>query len=57
MIMDEMVAAIERGEEIPENWMLDPGFSLTRGNFQERAMDMWGCKLLAEREGKETVVE
>ncbi len=37
--------------------MLDPGFSLTRGNFQERAMDMWGCKLLAEREGKETVVE
>ena len=57
MVMDEMVAAIERGEETPEKWMLDPGFSLTRGNFEERAMDMWGCKLLAEREGKETVVE
>jgi ABC-type sugar transport system substrate-binding protein len=57
MVMDEMVAAIERGDKTPEKWMLDPGFSLTRGNFEERAMDMWGCKLLAEQEGNETVFE
>jgi ABC-type sugar transport system substrate-binding protein len=57
MIMDAMVEAINAGEATPEKWMLDPGFSLTRGNFQERAMDMWGCKLLAEKEGKASVLD
>jgi inositol transport system substrate-binding protein len=57
MIMDAMVEAINAGEQTPEKWMLDPGFSLTRGNFEERAMDMWGCKLLAEQEGKASVLD
>ena len=55
--MDAMVEAINSGEKTPEKWMLDPGFSLTRGNFEERAMDMWGCKLLAEQEGKASVLD
>jgi inositol transport system substrate-binding protein len=57
MIMDAMIEAIDAGDKIPEKWMLDPGFSLTRGNFEERAMDMWGCKLLAEQEGKASVLD
>lgn len=57
MVMDAMVAAIDKGDKTPEKWMLDPGFSLTRGNFAERAMDMWGCKLLAEKEGKKSVLD
>ena len=30
--------------------MDDPGFALTRGNYEKKHMDMWGCKLL---DGKE----
>ena len=33
------------GEKTPENWMDDPGFALTQANWDEREMDMWGCKL------------
>ncbi len=36
------------GETTPENWMDDPGFALTQGNWEEKANDMWGCKLFAE---------
>ncbi len=28
--------------------MDDPGFALTQGNWEEKANDMWGCKLFAE---------
>ena len=35
-------------EVAPENWMDDPGFALTQGNWEEKANDMWGCKLFAE---------
>ena len=47
-IMQAMLDAIAAGETTPENWMDDPGFALTQGNWEERAMDMWGCKLFAE---------
>ena len=39
---------IHAGETTPENWMDDPGFALTQGNWEEKANDMWGCKLFAE---------
>ncbi len=48
MIMDAMLAAIEKGEKMPDQWLDDPGFALTQGNLAEREMEMWGCKLLAE---------
>ncbi len=47
-IMNAMLEAIEAGETTPENWMDDPGFALTQANWEERAEDMWGCKLFAE---------
>jgi inositol transport system substrate-binding protein len=54
MMLDAMLSAIEEGKETPENWMNDPGFALTQGNWDERKMDMWGCKLYyEEQEGSE----
>ena len=47
-IMQAMLDAIEAGETTPENWMDDPGFALTQANWEERAEDMWGCKLFVE---------
>jgi ABC-type sugar transport system substrate-binding protein len=47
-IMQVMLDAIAAGEKTPENWLDDPGFALTQGNWEERANDMWGCKLFAE---------
>jgi inositol transport system substrate-binding protein len=47
-IMQAMLDAIAAGETTPENWMDDPGFALTQGNWEEKANDMWGCKLFAE---------
>jgi ABC-type sugar transport system substrate-binding protein len=44
-IMNAMLAAIEKGEKTPEQWIDDPGFALTQGNMKERKMDMWGNKL------------
>lgn len=49
-LMTELLRAIEAGEKTPEKWMEDPGFALTQANMDERAMDMWGFKLLVERE-------
>jgi len=47
-IMKAMLDAIAKGEKTPENWMDDPGFALTQANWEEKANDMWGCKLYAE---------
>lgn len=44
-IMNAMMAAIRAGVGRPDEWILDPGFALTRANYAERAMDMWGCVL------------
>ena len=44
-IMDRMMAAIRAGQGRPDEWILDPGFALTRANFAQRANDMWGCVL------------
>ena len=51
-IMNALIEAIQKGEKTPDNWMEDPGFALTQENMSEREMDMWGCKLLREKEGK-----
>jgi len=48
-VMTELLRAIEAGEKTPEKWIDDPGFALTQANLSERAMDMWGYKLFAER--------
>ena len=48
-VMAELLRAIEAGEKTPNKWLEDPGFALTQANMTERAMDMWGCKLLAEQ--------
>jgi len=48
-LMTAMLSSIALGEKTPENWIDDPGFALTGGNLAEREMDMWGCKLLAEK--------
>ncbi len=47
-IMNVMLESIAAGETTPDQWLDDPGFALTQGNWEERAMDMWGCKLFAE---------
>jgi inositol transport system substrate-binding protein len=47
-IMQAMLDAIAAGETTPENWMDDPGFALTQANWEERAADMWGCKLVQD---------
>jgi inositol transport system substrate-binding protein len=46
--MKAMLEAIAAGEKTPNNWMDDPGFALTQANWEEKANDMWGCKLFAE---------
>ncbi len=56
-MLNALLQAVADGETQPDAWLDDPGFALTAGNFAERAMDMWGCKLLAEQEGVDTVVE
>ena len=48
--MDALLQAIEEGQSKPEKWIQDPGFALTQENMAERAMDMWGCKILQEAE-------
>ena len=47
-IMKAMLDAIAKGEKTPDNWLDDPGFALTQANWDEKANDMWGCKLFAE---------
>ncbi|MCK5737015.1 MAG: hypothetical protein KAH21_11080, partial [Spirochaetaceae bacterium] len=47
MLLDAMLAAIEKGEKTPNEWLYDDGFALTQANMGEREMDMWGCKILA----------
>ena len=53
-IMDALLEAIEAGQKTPEKWIQDPGFALTQENMAERAMDMWGCKVLHEAEADGT---
>lgn len=50
-IMDALLDAIQKGEKTPENWMEDPGFALTQENMAERENDMWGCKILKDKQG------
>ncbi len=47
-MMQAMLDAIAKGEKTPENWMDDPGFALTQANWEDRAGDMWGCKLVQD---------
>ncbi len=47
-MMQAMLDAIAKGEKTPENWMDDPGFALTQANWQDKAADMWGCKLVQD---------
>lgn len=49
-LLTELLKAIEAGEKTLTKWMDDPGFALTQANLAERAMDMWGYKLLAEQD-------
>jgi len=49
MALDAILAAIEAGETRPDVWLLDEGFALTGDNYDERAMEMWGCVLRAEQ--------
>jgi ABC-type sugar transport system substrate-binding protein len=49
MTTDAIVEAVSSGEKTPEKWMDDHGFALTQGNFKQRHLEMWGCRLL---EGK-----
>jgi inositol transport system substrate-binding protein len=49
LITDAITDAVKAGEKSPEKWMDDPGFALTRGNYAEKHMQMWGCKLLLEK--------
>ena len=51
-IMDALLDAIQKGEKTPEKWMDDPGFALTQENMAERENDMWGCKILKDKQGK-----
>ncbi len=51
-IMQAMLDAIAAGEKTPENWMDDPGFALTQANWDEKAADMWGCKLVVDDAGE-----
>ncbi|MDR1613398.1 MAG: sugar ABC transporter substrate-binding protein [Planctomycetota bacterium] len=52
MLMNALVAAIQKGDTKPNEWLYDPGFALTHGNFGDRCQDMWGCKLMFEERGK-----
>lgn len=53
-IMDALLEAIEKGEKTPEKWMIDPGFALTQANMAEKAQDMWGYRVLKDREAGQT---
>lgn len=45
-LMNAMLKAIDAKTANPDEWIPDPGFALTQGNFDTRENDMWGCKLL-----------
>lgn len=49
LVTDAIIEAVKSGEKTPEKWMDNPGFALTRGNYEKKHMDMWGCKLLMEK--------
>ncbi len=44
-LLTAIVKAVESGDKQPKQWLLDPGFALTQGNWDTRKLDMWGCKL------------
>jgi len=48
LVLDAITAAVHSGAKTPENWMEDPGYALTQGNFATKSKDTWGCKLLAQ---------
>lgn len=45
-VMSVVLQAIENDVAQPDTMILDPGFALTQGNFDERTDDAWGCRLL-----------
>ncbi len=49
-IMNALLEAIAAGEKTPRKWMDDPGFALTQDNMAQKEMDMWGCRLLSEKQ-------
>jgi inositol transport system substrate-binding protein len=49
-IMDALLDAIQKGKKTPASWMEDPGFALTQENMAEREDDMWGCKILKDKQ-------
>lgn len=49
-VMNALLDAIENGQTKPEKWIQDPGFALTQENMAEREMDMWGCRILKQKE-------
>ncbi len=49
-LLSTLLRAIDNQEKTPAQWMYDPGFALTAENITERAGDMWGCMLLAEKQ-------
>lgn len=49
-IMDALLEAIQKGQTKPDKWIQDPGFALTQENMAEREMDMWGCRILKQKE-------
>jgi len=48
-LLTALLDSIKGGQKTPQKWMDDPGFALTQANMAERAKDMWGFRLLAER--------
>ena len=50
VLLAALLEAIETRAKTPEKWIDDPGFALTQANMAERAMEMWGFKLLTEQE-------
>jgi ABC-type sugar transport system substrate-binding protein len=44
-LLTALVSAVEKGNKQPDEWLDDPGFALTQGNWADKNLDMWGCKL------------
>lgn len=48
VLMEALLAAIEKGDKTPKQWIEDPGFALTQENKAEMAKKMWGYLILPE---------
>jgi len=45
LALNALVKAINENNGTPDEWLDDPGFTLTQQNMSERRMDMWGNKV------------